>query len=119
MGMTVKVQSNPGLVVQLAAARRRGLIAAGEVILASSSAQAPREETPRHGVHMTETGFVRLEAAQERVAIGYTAYWALWQHEKLEYHHDEGHAKFLELALVAGQGVALETVAAEIRKALK
>lgn len=118
MGMTVKVASNPGLVVQLAAARRRGLISAGELVLATSDAGAPREDNARHGVHMTETGFVRLEAALERVAIGYTAFWALWQHEKLEYHHTVGHAKFLELALMELVAACMEIIAAEIRKVL-
>lgn len=118
MGMTVKVTSNPGLVVQLAAARRRGLQEAGAYILAIAMANAPREDgEPIHGYHGADTGFVRLEAELERVAIGFEAFWMLWQHERMDYKHTHGHAKFLELALLEYGETALGMVAAAMREA--
>lgn len=116
MGMTVKLETNPGLVVEWAAARRRGLQDAGELLLASAIEGAPRETgEPRHGVHGADTGFVRVEPLMERVAIGFLAFWMLWQHEDLLYHHQIGHAKFLELAILMFGNAALELVAARMR----
>lgn len=107
--------------VVAAAAIRRSLVKGGKVILAASDALAPREPEPRHGVHMTETGFVRSEIAGDgldQVAIGYKAFWAVYQHENLSYHHEHGgQAKFLETAMLAASDAAIETVAAAVREA--
>jgi hypothetical protein len=112
---------NEALSVEVATARRRGMQVAGRAILALSDAGAPTEPEPRHGVHLTETGFTRIEpgAETDAVAIGYGAFWAVWQHENLAYHHPHGgHAQFLSAALVEGADAALEIVAASIREAL-
>jgi hypothetical protein len=117
--MEVQVTINP-VGVQLSAARRRGLKAGGEAILALSDAIAPIEDVPRHGVHMIETGFVRPETDgdTDAAAIGYGAFWSIWQHERLDYHHTHGAAKFLEIALLEGQETALGIVAAAVSEAL-
>lgn len=98
-----------------------GLSAAGKEILAASDALAPTEPEPRHGVHMIETGFTRVEpgADQVSVVIGYEAFWAPWQNENLTYDHPHGgQAKFLDTALVTGAPVAFETVAEAVRRVL-
>lgn len=113
---------NDAITVQVAAARRRGLKRAGQAVLAVSDANAPREPEPRHGVHLTETGFTRVEpgADSDAVAIGYGAFWAVWQEENLSYHHEQGHAKFLSGALLeAGQAAVEEFVGEALREVLR
>lgn len=116
MGIDVKLTTDPTIAVRLDAAVTRGLQAGGEMILQASDLLAPIEPDPKHGVHMVETGFVRPEGTQ--VAVGYEAFWAVWQEVKDEYHHEHGQAHFLETALVAGSEAAFakiaETIAAEI-----
>lgn len=120
MGMTVKIDINHDLPVQLVTARRRGMLEAGEFVLALAVEGAPREDgEPRHEVHGADTGFVRVEPQNERVAIGFDAYWMLWQHEDLNYKHPHGHAKFLELALLENGEDALALVADAIREAVQ
>lgn len=112
----VTVPPNPGY--RLDAALQRGLQAAGEEILAVSDVLAPREPEPRHGIHMTETGYVRSHPQVDgaSVEIGYTAFWAVWQHEDLAYHHPHGgQAKFLATAIVRSPEAVQEQVAASVR----
>ena len=110
---------NDAVLVETSAAIRRGLKRAGQLVLAASDAGAPREPEPRHGVHLTETGFTRVEVGVESdaVAIGYEAFWAVWQEENLAYHHEEGHAKFLSGALLeTGQAAVEAEVGAVLRQ---
>jgi hypothetical protein len=121
MPSEVHLTLNDTIGIRVATARRRGLKAAGDAILAISDLNAPREPIPRHGVHLTETGFTRIEPneGQDAVAIGYSAFWAIWQEEDLTYNHpDGGHAKFLSGALLEGQAAVDEFVPAAIRAAL-
>lgn len=107
--------------VQISAARRRGLQKAGKIVLALADAGAPREPEPKHGVHLTETGFVRVLPGAEidTVAVGYEAFWAVFQEEDMSYEHKHGgHAKFLTGGLVEGADAAFEAIAEEIRQAL-
>lgn len=111
---------NDAITVQTSAAIRRGLKRAGQIVLAAADAGAPREPEPRHGIHLTETGFTRVEPGIESdaVAIGYEAFWAIFQEENLAYHHEHGgHAKFLSGALLeAGQAAIDAAVAPELRQ---
>ncbi len=122
MGITVQVDLPKGIDLELVTAVRRGLKLAGEEILAASDVLAPREPEPKHGVHMTETGFTRimLDPAGDAVMVGYEAYWSLIQNEDLTYHHPHGgQAKFLDIAFIGGAPRAMETVAATVREVLK
>lgn len=121
MGIDVRVTGtshNPiiGMLTRL----REGLAAGGAVVLAASDAKAPREPEPRHPDigHMTETGFVLVLPGVdgERVAVGYTAYWARWQHEDMNYHHDHGAAKFLEHALLEEKATVMKMAAEAVRR---
>jgi hypothetical protein len=111
---------NDALLVEVATARRRGLKQGAQTILALSDAGAPREPEPKHGVHLTETGFTRIEVAGEGedvAAIGYRAFWAAWQEEDLTYEHPHGgHAKFLSGGLLEGEEPAVAQVAASLRE---
>jgi hypothetical protein len=60
--------------------------------------------------------YVRTEGAS--VAVGYSSYWAKWQHERLDYHHEVGQAKYLESAFNEGGDEALQKVAKRIREGL-
>ncbi|HJQ00082.1 MAG TPA: hypothetical protein VJ851_00650 [Jatrophihabitans sp.] len=123
MGMEIKLTLNHDLGLELDTRLRRGLVKGGEAILGVSNERAPREEHPKHGVHMTDTGFVRLETgstAGDRVAIGYEAWWAIFTHEGTPEHGAEtypsgGENKFLERSLIEGGESALEVVAAALR----
>ena len=120
MGVTVKVTSRP-VGTELTTTLRRAMLTAGGVVLAASDALAPTEPDPRHGVHMTETGFVHVVpgADSDEVQIGYSAFWARLQHEHLNWNHPHGgEAQFLLKAAVAGEEKFWETVAAESAKAL-
>lgn len=110
---------NDTLLVEVATARRRGLKLGGELILELARAGAPTEPEPKHGVHLTETGFTRVEPGAEvdSVAIGFAAFWAVFQEEDLTYKHPHGgHAKFLSGGLIEGETAALELVAESLRQ---
>lgn len=115
--MKVQLDMPPDPGVRMQVSLRRALIAAGEVVLQASNAQAPREDEPRHGIHMTDTAIVAAQIGpdgEDGVVIGYGAFWAPWQHEHLDWHHEHGHAKFLELAVVETEAVVLEMLTAAI-----
>lgn len=119
--MPAELVLNEGIIAEVVAARRRGLKNGGRAILALADAGAPREPVPRHGVHLTETGFTRIEPGldTDAVAVGYRAFWAPLQEEDLTYNHPHGgHAKFLYGGLLEGESAALEIVAASIRAAI-
>lgn len=110
---------NDSILVEKNAAIRRGLKRAGEVVLAASNAGAPTEPEPRHGIHLKETGFTRIELAEggDACVIGYEAFWAIFQEENLAYHHPHGgHAKFLSGALLEVGQLAVD---AEVGGALR
>lgn len=121
--MTVQLDMPPDPGLTLGLDLRHALLAAGHLVLEASNLQAPREAVPRHGVHMTETGFAFLTIGpdgEDVVVIGYGAHWAVWQHEHLDWHHEEGHghAKFLELALAEQEAVVFGMLAEAARAGL-
>lgn len=118
--MQVKLDVNRGLVVELAAIRRRAMDEAAAPTLAEAVALAPTEPDPRHGVHLRETAYKTLKAAGvdglDRVELGFTAFWAVWQSEHLDWDHPHGgEAQFLEKALIRGYEAWLERTAALMR----
>lgn len=125
MGIDLKVNAGTTRTeLDLLAAIRRGLLAAGKEVLAVSDILAPREPPPlRHPDigHLIDTGFVRVlpGANRDTAIVGYTAFWALFQHEHLEWHHPNGgQAKFLETALMRSREAVLEQIGASLREAL-
>lgn len=120
MGMRVEVDLPP-IGAELDLAAQRGLLEGGQAVLAVAAANAPYEETPKHGVHLRETGYARLEPGEDELAVevGFTAFWALWQEEDTEYHHEHGHPKFLELALVSEGETALQLAAEAMREVIE
>lgn len=62
-----------------------------------------------------ESGFTRVDDLTGQV--GYSSLVAMLQHENLDYHHDDGQAKFLETAADELMPGVVSDVAARIRKA--
>lgn len=109
------------LSLEIQTAARRGLLAGAQFIKLAAMVGAPFEEVPKHGEHLRDTAFTRIHApaeGSEAVDVGFTAFWALWQHEKMNYHHKQGHAKFLELAFIEQGEHALQVTADTIREAI-
>lgn len=122
MGMTVKAEIRPAD-VQFAAEVRRAMLSAAEAtVLPAAVLGAPYESEPRHQVHLRDTARARVgapTAGGDTVEVSFAAFWAAWQHEHMDWHHEHGHAKFLELAM-AEQGKAwLEAVAVQLREVFK
>lgn len=115
MGCEVKVSTNAGFHVQVAAARRRAVVRGGEVIRTLAIAGAPRDTGA-----MDESARVELDVSEhgDAAAIVFGEFYSQWEETKEEYKHPFGHAHFLELALIGGHEAALEVVASEIRASL-
>lgn len=116
--MAVEVNIPPISVEFAAGIRRAMLTAADQTVLPLAVAGAPYEENPRHGYHLRDTAvsrYVGQIGGAEAVEVAFTAFWAGWQEENMHYHHTQGHAKFLELALAEGGDAWLAAVADQIR----
>lgn len=117
MGFDVKTTA--GSPIELETAVRRGLAEAGKAVLAASIPLVPREPVARHGVHLADTGFVRVEPGldEDAVMIGFGLFTAAWQHERLDYDHPYGgEPKFLEIPLLASEATTMEIVAGSVRR---
>lgn len=53
---------------------------------------------------------------QQEALISYSAPYAVIVHEKVEIHHQNGQAKFLEAALLSNTGAAAQAIADTIRR---
>lgn len=50
--------------------------------------------------------------------VGFSEFYAGWQHERTDYHHEVGQAKFLEEPLATEKDDVMELMAARIREGL-
>lgn len=66
---------------------------------------------------LLRSGYTRVEG-ETTVAVGYSEFYAGWQHERLDYHHEHGEAKFLESAFNQGSDEALIKVADRIQEGI-
>lgn len=66
---------------------------------------------------LRDSGYARV-IGDDVAEVGFTAYWAAWQHEKMDYHHEIGEAKYLELPLASEKDEALRILADRIGGAL-
>lgn len=95
--------------------RRRlpsALDAAGHVALDASN-----ELIPELTGEMAGTGGVTVD--DDRAAIAYTHPAAAVQHERLDYHHDDGQAKFLETAVARTRAEQARALAGKLREELR
>lgn len=51
--------------------------------------------------------------------VGFTEFYAAWQHERLDYNHEDGQSKFLEEPILTEGDNVLDLLAARIREALQ
>lgn len=88
------------------------LRAAADVIGSLSDSRAPYETG-----ELVDSRYERVEG--HRIEIGYSAYYAEWQHERTDYNHPGGRrAKFLETALVDGRAAAKLAIRTELARGL-
>lgn len=117
MGFEVKM--TPGNPIELETAVRRGLADAGKAVLLASQPLVPREPVAKHGVHLADTGFVRVEPGidEDTAVVGYGLFTAVWMHEWTDVAHPYGgEAKYLEIPLLASEGTSMEIVAGTVRR---
>lgn len=65
---------------------------------------------------LRESGSVELQREERQVALSFDTVYASLQHERLDWHHDDGQAKFLESAMNDTRSQVLERVAAKVRE---
>lgn len=65
---------------------------------------------------LRESARVELEREEKRVAVSFNTDYASLQHEHMDWHHDEGEAKFLEHAFTETRDQCIEAIADRIRK---
>jgi hypothetical protein len=103
--------------IDLRKAGRRGTLSAAHRLLAMSLPLVP-----------IDTGALRSSGQARRVQRGddeaaaevtYATEYAIYQHEALDWHHDEGQAKFLEEPLRTGRVELLGIIVKEIRDAIR
>lgn len=105
-------------------AAMKGLEDAAELVLKASNADVPvldgPEDLKRAGAsdpgELKRSGNVQMEPEQHRAAIAYPVVYASLQHERLDYKHNDGSAKFLERALIDKREEAAEIIAKRIRE---
>lgn len=101
----------PEVLQAILKAAEQGVSKAADDVLDRSNEKVP-----------TESGALRasgsVEAQGLTADISYTAPYAVVQHEKTEYRHDDGQAKFLEQALLSSPDQVLQVIAAEIGGAI-
>lgn len=101
--ITVESSWDAEAVLKIRAAELKAVSDVAEQVLTVSDARVPF----RTGKLELSGRVVRDLTGPAAAAVGYSEFYAIWQHENLTYHHPNGrHAKFLETALadVAPQG---------------
>ena len=66
---------------------------------------------------LRESANVDLEADERRVALSFNTIYASLQHERTDWHHEDGESKYLESAMNESRNEVRERVAARIREA--
>lgn len=90
-----------------------GAAAGGDHVRDVAVHRAPRlTGTLRASAHVTQ------EPGSGTAAIGFGADYAIYQHERMDYQHDDGGPKFLETALVSERREVARLMQTEVRKAL-
>jgi hypothetical protein len=93
----------------------KGLHLAAEHLLQASRALVPHEEGT-----LERSGVASVDEGELRAAVSYDTPYAIPQHERLDYRHDDGRqAKYLEEPLHTEAGVMGEIVQAQIRRSLR
>lgn len=97
-------------------AGRQAVDAAGEHILGQAQKLAPIKSGDLKGSATGEKAQIRGNNITK--TIGFSVHYAAAVHERLDLHHDQGQAKFLETALRQNQVRFSQYVVAAMKKAL-
>jgi hypothetical protein len=109
---------------RLNAAAPEATLAGGKIIMDLSDTKVPvlvdlKRANQKRRANPGELRDSRyLKNSGQDAEFGYLAYWARWQHERTDYHHEIGESKYLERAEVEGKDDALDEVARVLREAL-
>jgi len=66
---------------------------------------------------LRDSGYVQVRD-DNTAEVGFSAFYAGWQHERLDYHHEVGQAKYLEEPLVTEKDEAMRIIADRLGEAL-
>ncbi|MBF8191660.1 hypothetical protein ITP53_39400 [Nonomuraea sp. K274] len=111
---TLKLNVGKIRAAERAGANRGGRLAV-EHLLQVSRTKVPHEEGT-----LERSGVASWDDAEMRGAVSYDTPYAIPQHERLEYQHDEGRqAKYLEEPLMTEAAVMGELFAAQVRRSLR
>jgi hypothetical protein len=89
----------------------RGLLLAAKHILKVSNRDVPVESG-----ELERSGDTSIDAEALRASVSYDTPYAVYEHEAMNLHHDDGGPKFLERALHSERGDVAKIIAREIRK---
>lgn len=112
--MAVSMRWNRGAFRRVSAAADAALRAA-----AAHVEQVSNSRVPDLTGSLQASSRVSVDEGQGRAVISYDDPAAVPQHERLDYHHDDGQAKYLESALASERGEVGRIIAARIRRELR
>lgn len=109
---------------KLAAAIPEAALAGGDFILDKAIPRTPllvdlkraNQKRRAHPGELRESGYVKRSGNDAE--IGFSSYWARWQHEREDYKHPDGQWKYLETTLLLDGHEALEHAARRLREEL-
>ena len=105
-----------GIEALVLAAAEKAVGTAAEHVLGESTKVVPIEEGTLSRSGRTDT---ERDGATVVAAVSYDTPYAVAQHERLDFRHDEGRqAKYLETPLLAEANTVRDIVAAEVRKVI-
>lgn len=114
MAMKIRVDWHGDAVArQVRRGADRGVAAGAEHVRDVSVDRAPR----RTGALRASARTVQ-EPGTATAAVTFDADYAVYQHENLDYQHDDGGPKFLETSLVSERNAVARIAQAEIRRAI-
>lgn len=94
-------------------------VAAGNAPLLSGPEELKKanDERRTHPGALRESAYARV-LDEDRAEVGFSEFYARWQHERLDYHHTDGHAKFLEQAIDTESDEALRIMADKLAEGI-
>lgn len=126
MSMTIKNGLNLGAIRRdVDEASPDALDEAAQHVLEVARGKAPllvdlkraNDERRANPGELRESGYSRV-LDDNTAEVGFSAFYAGWQHENVDYHHEDGEAKYLEIPLLTERDRALQIMADHVRRAL-
>lgn len=126
--MTIRIQNNLNLggllppdvteeALQAGADHLRDVSRAKAPLLSGPEAMAKKNDEEVPGT-LRESAYSRV-IDDVTAEVGFTDFAAAWQHERMDYHHTDGQAKFLEEPLVTEKDRVLQIIADKLRQGMQ